>query len=54
MIENELDRVEILYGIGIRAMGITYSESNSLGTGLKESGDGGLTSFGSGRWSLCF
>jgi membrane dipeptidase len=46
MIENELDRVEILYGIGIRAMGITYSESNSLGSGLKEPKDGGLTSFG--------
>ena len=46
MIENELDRIEILYGIGIRAMGITYSESNALGTGLKEVGDGGLTSFG--------
>ena len=46
MIENELERIEILYGIGIRAMGITYSESNSLGTGLKEPKDGGLTSFG--------
>lgn len=46
MIENELDRIEILYGIGIRAMGITYSESNSLGTGLKEVKDGGLTGFG--------
>ncbi|HXV59899.1 MAG TPA: membrane dipeptidase [Vicinamibacteria bacterium] len=46
MIENELDRIEILYGIGIRAMGITYSESNALGTGLKEPGDGGLTAFG--------
>jgi membrane dipeptidase len=46
MIENELDRIEILYGIGIRAMGITYSESNALGSGLKEPKDGGLTSFG--------
>ncbi len=46
MIENELERIEILYGIGIREMGITYSESNSLGTGLKEPKDGGLTSFG--------
>jgi membrane dipeptidase len=27
-------------------MGITYSESNCLGTGLKEKNDGGLTSFG--------
>jgi membrane dipeptidase len=46
MIENELERIEILYGIGLREMGITYSESNSLGTGLKEKNDGGLTSFG--------
>lgn len=46
MIENELDRIEILYGIGLRVLGITYSESNALGTGLKESRDGGLTSFG--------
>lgn len=46
MIENELDRIEILYGFGVRVLGITYSESNSLGTGLKEQQDGGLTSFG--------
>jgi membrane dipeptidase len=46
MIENELDRIEILYGIGLRVLGITYSESNALGTGLKEPRDGGLTSFG--------
>lgn len=46
MIENELDRIEILYGFGVRVMGITYSESNCLGTGLKEPRDGGLTSFG--------
>lgn len=35
-IENELDRVEALYGFGVREMGITYSESNALGSGLKE------------------
>ncbi|MGI1660452.1 MAG: dipeptidase [Desulfitobacterium sp.] len=46
MIENELDRLEILYGLGVRMMGITYSESNNLGNGLKEKNDGGLTSFG--------
>jgi len=45
-IENELDRVEILYGFGVREMGITYSESNGLGSGLKEAKDGGLTAFG--------
>lgn len=46
MIENELDRIEILYGFGARMMGITYSESNALGSGLKERKDGGLTYFG--------
>lgn len=46
MIENELDRIEILYGFGVRLLGITYSESNALGSGLKERRDGGLTEFG--------
>jgi membrane dipeptidase len=46
MIENEIDRIEVLYGFGVRSMGITYSESNALGSGLKENGDGGLTYLG--------
>jgi membrane dipeptidase len=46
MIENELDRIDILYGLGVRQMGIAYSEANSLGSGLKEARDGGLTAFG--------
>ncbi|MFC2011243.1 dipeptidase [Chloroflexota bacterium] len=45
-IENELDRIDILYGYGVRLMGLVYSESNALGTGLKEERDGGLTYFG--------
>ncbi|HEX6682559.1 MAG TPA: membrane dipeptidase [Candidatus Limnocylindrales bacterium] len=46
MIENEVDRLDILYGFGVRQMGIAYSEANTLGSGLKERGDGGLTFFG--------
>jgi len=46
MIENELDRIDLLYGFGLRSIGITYSESNALGSGLKEDRDGGLTKFG--------
>lgn len=46
MIENELDRIETLFGAGIRKLGITYSESNALGSGLAERRDAGLTSFG--------
>ncbi|MBN2231176.1 MAG: membrane dipeptidase [Candidatus Thorarchaeota archaeon] len=45
-IENEVDRIDILYGLGIRQMGLVYSESNRLGTGLDEMRDGGLTDFG--------
>lgn len=46
MIENELDRIDILYGLGVRCLGIAYSEGNQLGGGLKEKRDGGLTTFG--------
>jgi membrane dipeptidase len=36
----------VLYGLGIRQIGIAYSDSNTLGSGLAEPVDGGLTAFG--------
>ena len=45
-IENEVDRIDVLYGLGVRSMGLVYSESNMLGSGLDEIRDGGLTDFG--------
>ncbi len=45
-IENEIDRIDILYGLGVRQLGVTYSEANGLGCGLKEEIDSGLTVFG--------
>ncbi|MCW2878695.1 MAG: Zn-dependent dipeptidase microsomal dipeptidase [Sphaerisporangium sp.] len=45
-IENELDRLDILYGLGVRQIGIAYSDANGLGSGLREPRDGGLTVFG--------
>ncbi len=45
-IENEVDRLDVLYGLGIRQMGIAYSEANCLGSGLREDRDAGLTDFG--------
>jgi membrane dipeptidase len=45
-IENEIDRLDVLYGLGLRQIGIAYSDSNSLGSGLNEATDGGLTAFG--------
>ena len=45
-IENEVDRIEILYGLGLRAMGLSYNQSNMICTGGGEARDGGLTKFG--------
>lgn len=45
-IENELDRLDVLYGLGLRQIGIAYSDANALGSGLAETSDGGLTAFG--------
>ena len=45
-IENEVDRLDVLYGLGVRSVGVCYSESNMLGSGLKELKDGGLTDLG--------
>lgn len=45
-IENELDRLDILYGFGLRTIGITYSASNYLASGGQDKSDCGLTGFG--------
>lgn len=45
-IENEIDRLDILYGLGLRQLGLTYSDSNYLGSGGEDIVDGGLTSIG--------
>jgi membrane dipeptidase len=45
-IENEIERLDVLFGLGLRQIGIAYSDSNALGSGLSERVDGGLTIFG--------
>jgi membrane dipeptidase len=45
-IGNDLDKLDVLYGLGIRQIGIAYSDSNALGSGLNETTDGGLTGLG--------
>ena len=45
-IENEIDRLDVLYGLGLRQIGIAYSDANSLGSGLNETNESGLTDFG--------
>ncbi len=48
-IGNDLDKLDVLYGLGIRQIGIAYSDSNGLGAGLNERDDGGLTKLGPQR-----
>jgi membrane dipeptidase len=45
-IDRDVDKIDLLFGLGVRSMGIVYSESNTLGSGLAELGDGGLTDIG--------
>jgi membrane dipeptidase len=45
-IENEIDRLDVLYGLGLRQIGIAYSDANALGSGLAERSDAGLTALG--------
>ncbi len=42
----DLDNVELLYGLGVRSMGLTYNHHNALGCGLADPEDTGLTPFG--------
>jgi membrane dipeptidase len=45
-IGNDLDKLDVLYGLGVRQIGIAYSDANALGSGLDETTDGGLTLLG--------
>ncbi len=45
-IGNDIDRLDVLFGLGVRLLGIAYSESNQLGGGLSDVNDSGLTVLG--------
>lgn len=45
-IGNDIDKVDLYFGLGLRACGLVYSQSNLIGTGGEERKDGGLTDFG--------
>ena len=46
MIDNDLDRLDVLYGLGVRCMGLTYNSRTTIGDGCTERSDCGLSSFG--------
>jgi membrane dipeptidase len=45
-IGDDLDKLDVLYGLGVRMLGLVFSQSNALGGGLCEKRDGGLTALG--------
>ena len=45
-IGEAVDNVDLLFGAGVRSMGLTYNTRNTLGDGLLSPEDGGLTAFG--------
>ncbi|MEM0038624.1 MAG: membrane dipeptidase [Zestosphaera sp.] len=45
-IGEDLAKVDMLYGFGVRCMGITYSKGNEFGSGLADKVDRGLTDLG--------
>jgi membrane dipeptidase len=45
-IGKELNRIDILHGIGIRLAGLTYNRKNYIGDGQYERNNGGLSDFG--------
>ena len=45
-IGNRIERVDSLFGMGVRLAGITYNRKNFIGDGMNERNPGGLSNFG--------
>jgi membrane dipeptidase len=45
-VHKDLDRVNLLYNLGLRSLQMTYNYQNYVGAGCRERNDGGLTAFG--------
>ncbi|HSR09851.1 MAG TPA: membrane dipeptidase, partial [Thermodesulfobacteriota bacterium] len=43
MIDNDLDRVDMLYGLGFRSLGLSYNARTTVGDGCTERTDAGLS-----------
>ena len=46
MIDNDIDRVDVLYGLGVRCLGLSYNSRTTVADGCTERADGGLSNFG--------
>lgn len=46
IIGNEIDRLDVLYGLGVRVLGLSYNQRNTIADGSNEDYDAGLSKFG--------
>ena len=46
IIGNEIDRLDVLYGLGVRVLGLSYNQKNTIADGGGEANDSGLSVFG--------
>ena len=46
MIDNDIDRVDVLYGLGVRCLGLSYNSRTTVADGCTERTDAGLSTFG--------
>jgi len=46
MIDNDLDRIDMLYGLGVRCLGLSYNARTTIGDGCTERTDAGLSALG--------
>lgn len=46
VIGNEIDRLDVLYGLGVRVLGLSYNQRNTIADGSSEDYDAGLSKFG--------
>jgi membrane dipeptidase len=45
-IGSNLDKIDVMYGFGVRCMGLAYSHGNAFCSGLAEKNDNGITDLG--------
>ena len=46
VIGKDLDRLDVLYGLGVRGLGLSYNQDSAIASGMLEDRDCGLSGFG--------
>lgn len=46
VIGKDLDKMDVLYGLGVRGLGLSYNQTSAIASGSLEKSDSGLSNFG--------